>query len=71
MPRMDGFQFLDFIQKEDGYENIPVIFITGNTDAASVLKAKQMGAKGYIAKPFDSNEVRKKIKDVLPALPLR
>jgi CheY-like chemotaxis protein len=52
MPGMSGIKFLEKIQKEKKYKNIPVIFLTANKDDKTVKEALQKGAKGYIVKPF-------------------
>jgi DNA-binding LytR/AlgR family response regulator len=37
--------------------NIPVIFLTANTDAATVEKAKSVTPNAYLAKPFRKNDL--------------
>ena len=52
MPGMDGIKVMELIQKHDYWKLIPVIFLTAASDKNTVLKAGQMGAVGYVKKPF-------------------
>jgi CheY-like chemotaxis protein len=65
MPRMSGFEFLEYLHKQPEYANIPVIFITSNSEQEAVIHAMEMGAKGYIVKPFTQDRVLDKIAKVL------
>jgi DNA-binding NtrC family response regulator len=61
MPRMDGFQVLDELKKFDAHAC--VVVITGQT--AHELRALQVGAKGFISKPFSVTEVADQVRAVL------
>lgn len=52
MPGVSGMTFLEQLQKDPAFKDIPVVFITANHDNELVKKAIKEGAKGYIAKPF-------------------
>ena len=52
MPEMDGYQTCAEIKKNQQWDNIPVIFLTGNTDQESENKAFAAGAVDYISKPI-------------------
>lgn len=55
MPRMDGFETLSQIRKDEDIEiaSIPVIVLTNSSAPADVKKAYQLGANCYISKPHD------------------
>lgn len=55
MPDMDGMQILRRIKESE--ENISVIMATATDSARMAVKAMQLGACNYIAKPFDVDEV--------------
>ena len=55
MPNMDGFEVLRRMKEDDRLSGIPVIVLTAEKSAE--LKALQMGASDFIAKPFDVHEV--------------
>ncbi len=57
MPEMDGFEVLEFMNKHEWIDDIPVIMISSEDSAASVKKAYEMGVSDYINRPFDVEEV--------------
>lgn len=52
MPVMDGFQLMKAIQKVPEYVDIPIIFLTADTDSATETKCLELGAYDFISKPF-------------------
>ena len=65
MPGMDGIKVMELIQKHDYWRKIPVIFLTASSDKNTVMKAGQMGAIGYIKKPFVPDDFISRIEDAL------
>ncbi|MCL2814036.1 MAG: response regulator [Oscillospiraceae bacterium] len=63
MPVMDGFEVLENIKKDQRFRNLPVIFITSETDSFSEAKGLNLGAVDYIRKPYDSKIVGIKCKN--------
>ena len=55
MPEMDGTVVLQKIQASD--PDLPVIIITAYGKIRGAVEAIRAGAHGYLAKPFDHNEV--------------
>jgi two-component system chemotaxis response regulator CheY len=47
MPRMSGIEFLERVQK-----GLPVVMLTTEGQPALIERAKSLGAKGWILKPF-------------------
>jgi putative two-component system response regulator len=52
MPEMDGFEALAYLKSNPSYSGIPVIFLTGNTDAAIEARGFELGVTDFITKPF-------------------
>lgn len=52
---VDGIETARMIQQ---IIDIPVVFISGNSDQASIEKAMEGNAYGYVFKPFDEREIR-------------
>jgi DNA-binding response OmpR family regulator len=50
------------LKADDSSSNIPVIFLTALNDAANEAFGIELGAKGFIAKPFAVSELLNKIK---------
>ncbi|MDR2481658.1 MAG: response regulator [Spirochaetaceae bacterium] len=61
MPGMSGLEFLETIQKNDKLKNVPVVFLTSNSETKTAQKAISKGAKGYIIKPFSPDELLKTV----------
>ena len=65
MPQMDGFEACRKLKANTASADIPVIFLTGESDAASESDALEAGAAGYITKPIDPAALLAKIDDCL------
>ncbi len=66
LPDEDGIALLNWMD-EEGY-NCPLIIMTGYADIQSAVLAMKRGAKDYIAKPIQPDELLKKINEALQAL---
>jgi len=65
MPRKDGFEVCRDIKQNEKTNHIPVIILTGKSSHASRLEGLQTEADAYIAKPFDADELRLQITNLL------
>jgi len=61
MPNMDGIQLLTALKAQDASKHIPVIMITTEGSAARVMEAVQLGASGYVRKPFTMEQIKEKL----------
>jgi len=62
MPEMDGFEALSRLKSESLWSNIPIVFLTGRTDAAVEVRGFEMGAVDFITKPFSAPVLINRIK---------
>ncbi len=58
MPNMDGLQLLRKMKEEPQLEGLPVIMVTTEGGQAKVMAAAELGAAGYIRKPFTADQIR-------------
>ena len=65
MPIMDGLEFVRQLQGVAEAKNIPVVMITTEGSESNVMQALSLGAKGYIRKPFTSDQVKEYVLPVL------
>ena len=65
MPKMDGYEVLSMIRQLDHLADVPVIFLTSNSDKYHVVRAVADGAQDYVVKPVDQEVLLKKISAVL------
>lgn len=63
LPDHDGIDLLKWIN--DRGMNIPLIIMTGYADIQSAVQAMKLGARDYIAKPVNPEELLKKISEAL------
>lgn len=62
MPDMDGYAVCEALKQDPVTAEIPVIFITGRTDAASETRALEEGAVDFIHKPINPSVVRARVR---------
>ena len=55
MPKMDGMELLKTIRQK--YENISAVIMTGFAEEYTNTEALNLGAEGYITKPFRNKEL--------------
>jgi predicted signal transduction protein with EAL and GGDEF domain len=67
MPVVSGFDILKAIRADPAMRYIPVIVLTSSTDSATKLKALEMGATDFLAKPVDSSELVLRLRNTLAA----
>ena len=65
MPRMDGLQLLARIKEMAHLKNVPVIMITTEGGQGKVMEAVQLGATGYVRKPFTADQIKEKLAGVI------
>ena len=67
MPGTSGYSVLKEIKTNDKYKNIIVVLFTVKSFNEDIQKGKQLGADGYLTKPFSGKELLKFIKEMLNA----
>jgi excisionase family DNA binding protein len=64
MPGLDGWQLLR--QLEERHGSIPVIMFSGTVDDGAAAEAASHGARGFVGKPFDPEELLARAKQLVP-----
>ncbi|MCL2255056.1 MAG: diguanylate cyclase [Lachnospiraceae bacterium] len=65
LPDMDGFELMEAFQNNDEIADIPVVFLTAETDTMSEAKGMRLGAMDYIKKPFGPEILLTRINKIL------
>jgi two-component system, OmpR family, alkaline phosphatase synthesis response regulator PhoP len=65
MPKMDGLTACFEIKNNPATRSIPVIMVTAIGFELNVKLSQQMGASGYVTKPFSSQVLLEKIAEVM------
>lgn len=66
MPGIDGYQVIKELKGNPATASIPFIYITARGEKNEIKLAMDMGASGYIRKPFDADELVKLIHTYTP-----
>jgi len=62
MPNLDGYEVCRQLKLHSKTKNIPIIFLSANTDESSIIKGFELGGVDYIKKPYLSLEVLIRVK---------
>ncbi len=65
MPQVDGYQFLKQLREDPRFASLPVIFLTAKGMTSDRIQGYQAGVDGYLAKPFDPDELVAIIENLL------
>jgi two-component system alkaline phosphatase synthesis response regulator PhoP len=57
MPDIDGFEIVRTIRADPRWQHLPVIMITARGQESDLVRAAEVGADGYLTKPFSSSQV--------------
>lgn len=53
MPGLNGFQLAEALRADERTRQIPLIFVSGETEPESAARADDLGALAYLTKPLD------------------
>lgn len=65
MPVMNGMELIKLIKNDDLVRDIPVVVISTEGNKARIKEFMDLGAAGYITKPFTPETIRDLITDIL------
>jgi len=62
LPGIDGFEVCRRIKQQEVLSAIPILFVTGRTDEASIIRAFDIGGSDYVTKPYRSKELLARVR---------
>jgi DNA-binding response OmpR family regulator len=65
MPDMDGPEVCRRLKSDAATADIPVIFFTARSQQAEIARGLEMGAIGYVVKPFDALTLGAQVREML------
>ncbi|HEY6626944.1 MAG TPA: response regulator, partial [Ignavibacteriaceae bacterium] len=65
MPKMDGYEMTKRIRQNEKTSHIPIILLTAKSDKDSKLEGLGLGADDYLIKPFDTDELLARTKNLI------
>jgi CheY-like chemotaxis protein len=67
LPDLSGWDVIDYIADQPALDGLPVVMLTGYSDAGDRDRADAAGVVGYVVKPFRPADLRSMVLDVLHA----
>jgi two-component system chemotaxis response regulator CheY len=64
MPNMDGMQLLSELKANDQWKGVPVLMISTEGNQTKVMEAVQLGARGFVRKPFTADQIKEKLASI-------
>ena len=61
MPGINGFEVCQEIRRMERFNELPVIFLTANTETEQIVKGFSSGGQDYVTKPFHADELLARI----------
>ncbi|MGC8867060.1 MAG: response regulator [Elusimicrobiales bacterium] len=71
MPHLDGITFIRDIKSNERLGKVPVVAVSGLSDAATLNDALLFGAVDYVIKPFDITDLADRIKRITSKYPVK
>ena len=65
LPKMDGYKVCRMLKFDEKYKHIPIIMFTARGEERSKEISKEMGADVYVQKPFETDALVGKIRELL------
>jgi two-component system chemotaxis response regulator CheY len=65
MPRMDGIELVKELRNLDSYRLTPILVLTTESGPEMRKRGKEVGATGWIVKPFSPDELLATVKRIL------
>lgn len=65
MPEMDGEEFLRQLTRDETLHAIPVVVISTDATVKRIERMLELGARGYVTKPFAPEELRAELERTL------
>ena len=63
MPKISGYDFLKILR--EAKKDIPILVISANDSSEAIKLVKDLGASGFVAKPFKLNELLIKVEELI------
>ena len=64
LPNMDGFEVLEHLKQMESVKDIPIVVVSVLQDIINKIKAIELGANAYLAKPINKDELKIRIRNL-------
>jgi two-component system chemotaxis response regulator CheY len=62
MPRMNGIEMVTTVKSRPQHAALPILMLTTDGQPALIKRAKEVGARGWMVKPFNPNQLVAAVK---------
>ncbi len=62
MPRVNGFDVLDFVRREPALRQLPIVIFSSSDDPKDIRRAYESGANSYLCKPHSNEDLSALLK---------
>ena len=66
MPRMDGYEVIRQLRRKQEHKGTPILVLTTESEAEKKNLAREVGATGWLVKPFDPDRLVETVRKVAP-----
>lgn len=67
MPDINGLELVSFVKGNPSYQSIPLVIVSTEGSDRDRAKGLELGADGYLVKPFEREELQRLVSDLLDA----
>ena len=65
MPVLSGFELCERLRQDPRFAKTPIMIVSAKDDSGSKERAIQLGANAYLTKPFNVDELLRKIRELV------
>ncbi len=65
MPNMNGIELIKEVRSRSDAQAIPMVMVTTEGGEEAMSNAKELGANGYVVKPFSPDKLKEVLSEVL------
>jgi two-component system chemotaxis response regulator CheY len=65
MPDINGLELISFVKNHPSYKDIPLLIVSTERSEEDIRRGIELGAAGYITKPFRPEDLREIVKKTL------
>ncbi|MBI4677002.1 MAG: response regulator [Elusimicrobia bacterium] len=65
IPKMHGFELCQKLRADGIFTDVKILFVSAKSYKADIKTAKEIGADDYIVKPFEPEDLRSKVRELV------
>jgi two-component system chemotaxis response regulator CheY len=65
MPDINGLELVSFVRRNAAYRGIPLLIISTEGSERDRMRGLELGADGYLVKPFEPDDLRRSARELL------